>query len=395
MERTAPYRQFAKHADAGRQRGVTQASADQVRDAVATRNVLATQLDTADSTPAATPESEFEVLPQLEGVPPIGTGSTFAAPHPSDVIGPPVFADGPSDDGSVIEYSDCGGCGQDGCAACTAGPYSYKNLVRQGLGIDHLSIFGGVHGFTNESTRGEGASFGFHEGVNFGTFGRNIILPATCGAQIGFRAVHSNLSGASFTTFERNQFFLTTGIYRQADCGLQGGLVFDFLNDDWYFDDLGLGQLRGELSVAISDRNSYGFWFASSTNTDTKLSRIIGDNVTETWETVDQYAFFYRTSMLGAGRGEGRVYAGWSGNSDGIIGADSRLPLRNGWAVESRFSYLIPDEQTGAGGSENEAWNIGINLAWYPGSLSCGSCRRYHRPLFEVADNGSMIVGRR
>ena len=52
-------------------------------------------------------------------------------------------------------------------------------------------------------------------------------------------------------------------------------------------------------------------------------------------------------------------------------------------AVESGFTYLIPEQSRGAGGNLNEGWNVGINLAWYPGSLKCGSCRRYQRPMFE------------
>jgi hypothetical protein len=340
---------------------------------------------TKEQTPAA---ARPEPVPRIEEMPP--ASSVFEAPS-AEEVGEPFVMEEPSDWDSS---SDCGGCGQMGCPSCAAGPYSYKGLLRQGVGIDHLSIFGGIVGFTNESSRGESASFGFQEGVNFGTFGRNIILPATWGAQIGFRAVHGNLSGSSFSTSQRNQIFLTTGVYRQADCGLQGGLVFDYLNDDWYYDDLGLGQVRGELSMAISDRNSYGFWFASSIREDTKPSRVFGTDVTETWETVDQFAFFYRSRMLSQGRGEARVYAGWTGHQDGVIGADSRLPLQNGWALESQFTYVIPDEQTGSGGNENEAWNIGVCLAWYPGSIRCGSCRRYHRPLFDVADNGSMIIRR-
>jgi hypothetical protein len=145
--------------------------------------------------------------------------------------------------------------------------------------------------------------------------------------------------------------------------------------------------------MAFSERNSLGFWFAASVQDDTKLSDIIGTDVTETWETTDLYAFFYRTRMLGRGHGETRFYGGWTGDSDGLIGAETRMPLTNGFALETRFMYLIPDEERGAGGNLNEGWNLGLNLAWYPGSLMCGGSR-YIRPLFDVADNGSMIPRR-
>jgi hypothetical protein len=107
---------------------------------------------------------------------------------------------------------------------------------------------------------------------------------------------------------------------------------------------------------------------------------------------MDIYALFFRTRLFGSGAGEARLMAGLTGESDGIIGGQTRLPLMNGWAVESEFTYLIPDEPTGRGGNEMESWNVAIGLAWYPGSLACGECFRYHRPMFDVANNGSMIL---
>ena len=313
-------------------------------------------------------------------------------PSPVDAAG----TDGTIVEGELLDSTDwfAPDCNQQGCASCS-GPYEYKGLLAQGLGIDHLSVFGGIQGFKNQFNRGQSGSFGFNEGANFGTFGRGLILPPSFGAQIGFRAIQANLSGAEFTTHQRNQFFVTTGLYRRADCGLQGGVAFDYLNDDWYSFDLGLGQIRGELSWATTPRNDFGFWFASSTNEEGNVSQLLNGNVFETWQTVNQYAFFYRTGEMAGGRGEARVYGGWTGQSDGIIGADSRIALINGWSLESEFAFLIPREETGiARGHEHESWNVGINLVWYPGSLKCGSCRRYHRPLFDVADNGSMIIRR-
>ncbi len=61
-------------------------------------------------------------------------------------------------------------------------------------------------------------------------------------------------------------------------------------------------------------------------------------------------------------------------------------------ALETDFTYLIPKEDLNR--FEREAWNVAINLVRYPGSLACGSCFRYHRPLFDVANNGSMILQR-
>jgi len=37
------------------------------------------------------------------------------------------------------------------------------------------------------------------------------------------------------------------------------------------------------------------------------------------------------------------------------------------------------------------AWNLGLNLVYYPAGRSRRSLASPYRPLFEVADNGSMI----
>ena len=52
-----------------------------------------------------------------------------------------------------------------------------------------------------------------------------------------------------------------------------------------------------------------------------------------------------------------------------------------------------PQDDTTADGTFPEAWNIGINLVWYvcpQGAMHAGHSR--YRPLFNVADNGTLIV---
>ena len=39
------------------------------------------------------------------------------------------------------------------------------------------------------------------------------------------------------------------------------------------------------------------------------------------------------------------------------------------------------------------AWNLGINLVYYPRGRSRRSLASPYRPLFDVADNGTMISG--
>jgi hypothetical protein len=121
------------------------------------------------------------------------------------------------------------------------------------------------------------------------------------------------------------------------------------------------------------------------------------ETVDETWKPTDLYAFFYRRTFGCCRDGEARIFAGWSGASDGLIGVDLRMPLSTEWGLESNFAYLIPNQGTGYSadaGHAQEAWNVGISLVWYPGRRIKSCSNPYYRPLFRVADNGMFMLDR-
>lgn len=281
---------------------------------------------------------------------------------------------------------DC--CGGQGCQQCCLIPCPR-------LSLDNFEFSAGVHGFTGPKNRGNSGSFGFHTGFNWGA-------PVPCsngcfGAQIGLNATFSNFSGAAFTDTDRQQLFVTGGLFRRVDWGLQGGLVIDYLSDRWYTD-TDLAQVRGEASWVFPCTHELGVWFATDIQDDTQLSIFSGTtpSVSETWASTDLYAFFYRHRFAGDLGASARFFAGFSGDSDGLIGGDLRIPLSCDWALETGFAYLIPEEATtGAvgGGHEHESWNVAMTLVWYPGCRSAFGTD-YYRPLFNVANNGSFMVSR-
>jgi hypothetical protein len=287
----------------------------------------------------------------------------------SDVIAQPTEDFGCAD-------GSCGSCGPCGYAACYA-PFSRGNL----------QLFGGVQGFTGPANRSDGSgSFGFHEGLNWGT-----PLPGfgSLAGQVGFRATQSNLSGADFTNSTRNQGFLTGGLFRRVDAGLQGGVVIDYMTESWYRD-TDLTNVRGELSWVHNGVQDLGFWFTKSTKS------TFDGGLAETWEPTDLFAFFFRQKFGGCGDGEARLSAGWSNRSDGYLAAETLLPLTGNLSMEANFAYLIPEQGKGTGfaaGHTHESWNIGIGLVWYPGQCAPGASS-YYRPLFRVADNGVFMMDR-
>ena len=70
-------------------------------------------------------------------------------------------------------------------------------------------------------------------------------------------------------------------------------------------------------------------------------------------------------------------------------------------ALEGTFAYLMPGKSKTsppvggaiAGTFTPMAWNLGINLVYYPRGRSRRSLASPYRPLFDVADNGTMIQG--
>jgi hypothetical protein len=290
----------------------------------------------------------------------------------------------------------CGPCGPADCCgqwnSCGPVPpcYLLPRIPRTGL-----EFFGGVQGFTGPLNRGGSGSFGFHEGFNWG-------FPA-CGClawQWGANWTQNNFDGNFLTTDSRNQVFVTGGMFRRVDWGLQGGLVVDYMHDEWDYE-ADLLQLRGEISWRWCCMHELGFWFTGGVNDADDLllnepaldsSVVIGIFTGQaTIEVNDMYAFFYRRQF--ATGGEGRVFGGFTANNQGLLGVDMQLPINHCWSARAGFLYVTPDsdETPDRPNFTEETWNVGISLVWTP-------CPRppctpnYCRPLFNVADNGSFIT---
>lgn len=286
----------------------------------------------------------------------------------------------------------CDSCTGDGCNAC--GDVFCFPLCFE-LPLDNLSLRAGAQGFKGPLNGGMDGSFGFLYGLNWGApvaLARN----SGIGAQIGFNASHANLYEASYTDHTRDQWFFTTGLFRRVDWGWQGGVVFDHMSDQWYYD-IKASQIRGELSWKFKTQGEFGFWFTSSGHTSNVRGSVMlpGEStptaIDEDFRPQNLYAFFYRTPLDICG-GEMRLSAGWSGDEKGLLGADLNIPISQHWAVESNFLFLLPDAQGDTTRNQHETWNIGLNLVWYPRAHAGSAGKSYYRPLFNVADNGTFSM---
>lgn len=297
-----------------------------------------------------------------------------------------------------VSFSDCGcgGGGCDDCSGCDSCGVGGCNSCADGclvpcpqLTFRNMEFFVGVEGFKGPVNRGRDGSFGFNEGANLG-FGLPCMTNDFLSAQIGVNAVQSNFAGADFTDENREQFFVTGGLFRRVDYGLQGGAVVDYLHETWNTE-RNVAQVRGLLSWAYAGGDELGFQFTSAIQDDFGQSLVDGVAVNETWTPTETFLFFYRHTFDECSGSNGRILAGFSGESDAYLGADWWTPLNDRWALNGNFAYLIPEDNQNPAGSINESWNVGMNLVWYPGGLARYRSR-YNRPMFNVADNGSMFM---
>jgi hypothetical protein len=295
------------------------------------------------------------------------------------------------------------GCGGGGCQSCGGGCGSCCGpccCLRQLLCLDcwwnddwihDFTVFGGVQSFKGPVDQGVNGDFGFHEGVNWGS---PVWDAMGLGMQVGFGEYHSDLSRTNATDEHRNQFFFTTGLFHrpQCNCGWQGGLVFDYLNDS-FVDDFSVGQIRGNVSY-VYNCHEFGFEFTHGVHDTTFVQTAVGAATTTTeYHPIDLYEFYFAHHYCNGG--EGRLFAGFTGGEGALLGADFSVPLSDKISLDTGFTYVIPKTMA-AGALPPEFWNIGINLVWHPGCCSSAHdsyCSPY-RPLFNVADNGSFMVNR-
>ena len=263
----------------------------------------------------------------------------------------------------------------------------------------------GVTAYENELDLGLTGNFGTNEYLNLGmplwnAFG--------LGWQVGVRGTQTGFGSRTISTGgilnptvidSRHQQFVTTGFYTRAfeGRGLQGGAVFDYLNNTGFVGTADIKQMRSEISY-VWGYHELGFWGAFNAGKGLGIIQSPGGQPFVN-NTVHTYNAFYRVQFGDAN--EWKVWGGASHEGQGYVGSILRAPMTRSLALEGTFAYLMPGESKqipaatpGLSGSFTPmAWNLGINLVYYPRGRSRRSLASPYRPLFDVADNGTMITG--
>ena len=342
------------------------------------------------------------------GSPIVGSGSVISTTAPGctscgvNAYGGQVI-EGGMIDGGCSSCGDSGSYFDDSCCdrgGCPPGPCWLEGL---GAILYNAEYFGGATSFRSAlfSTPGGAAgtlsndcSHGFYGGFNVGI----PLCKLTCGVfsgQIGVRSVQSNFDGGQFTADNRDQLFVTAGIYRRVDYGLQLGVVADILQERW-FTETETVQIRGDIGWVYPSGSTLGFRTTQNVQDDVSSGSFAGNNFTNLiTASNDNYRFYYRHEAAAGGFGE--TYLGWTDSDQTIVGLDFDFPVTDRVGMQAGFTYFLNDDNAPTtsnflGGNVGEAYNLFVGFAFRPRGRS--HYRSYDRPLFAVADNGSMLITR-
>ena len=314
-------------------------------------------------------------------------------------MAPPGAWNGPEEGGCANGHCSSGGCSDGSCSSCGEcdGDCCFgRNACRmfgdwcRADAFRDLTVYAGVQGFKDPIDLGENGDFGFHEGVNWG-------MPvwgcSGVGIQMGGEFDHSDLApNATVFGDHRNQYFLTGGVFYRAihECGLQGGVVWDYLDDSFY-NSVKVSQIRGNLSY-VFDCNEFGFQFAAGVHGE-GTGFVPGDEdaAGTTYNPTDIYTFYYGRRLCNGG--EFKVYAGDANHLGGIVGSNLDIAISDSFSLQGDFCYVIADH-VAAGSIPGESTNLAFSLVWHPGCHARDTFDSEYRPLFNVADNSSFIVNR-
>lgn len=322
------------------------------------------------------------------------------------VIGDEIIEGGCSDGccggscGAVGDsYFDDDCCGRGGCSSdmpCW--------LNRFGKIFRKAEYFGGFTSFRSNLYENPAGGTNLVDDCSHGLYGGfNVGLPLcrlSCGlfsGQFGVRTVNTNFGGASFTPDDRNQLFMTAGFFRRVDYGLQLGIAADVLREEWY-SNVDLVQIRGDIGYVWPSGTTFGFRFANNVQDDPVAGTFNGNAFpNDAVTTSDWYRFYLRHDVKSGGYGE--CFAGWTENKQGIVGLNMDFPITDRIAFESGFTYFLSDEGVPAnttsgflGGEQYDAYNMYVGFSLRPSGSR--TYRSYERPLFDVADNGTMMMVR-
>lgn len=309
---------------------------------------------------------------------------------------PPAAAYGEDGYGNVA-YS-CGGCGV--CAECCGESCDTTCVTPCGCGLfprawwllQNAQFEAGVFAFKDPFEIGQDNNFGYNLALNWSTPSRLI-----CGlvGQAGVRFQQTgeedysiqDANGNDLDDQSRSQFFWTMGFfYRNPGDLWTFGAVYDALREETAME-YTLGQARVELARKISYTTDLGFRGAFAINDELLNFRHNNREYQGQLEVNSYYTAFLRhTFTTGA---EGMIFGGATEQSEGLVGGHIEAPITNHSSLRSSFVYVVP--KNNRNDFIDNTWSVNISWVVYFGGNSREGMANPLRPLFDVADNTTLL----
>jgi len=333
---------------------------------------------------ATTLPTEFPTSLVADTQTPPGEVPEFAVPGPTSDLKQDTFT-----------KSICTQCNDGSCDVCRAaggdGPrlgftaFTATDTFRGPPEGSFQSNFGTVNGLNAAIPVVERWGVGWQLGASYGLYdfsGRSSSAPQLSGAQ--------------------QQFFVTTGCFRRAQPGQRAsfGLVHDWMINDNYGQyglSPTLSQWRGQFEWAFSGSNSLGVW---ATIHDTKY---IGDRFENhnQFRAINQINVFWHhkfdqsaDTWLYIGVPDSKRLVGTELVGSVILGMSAQVPLTERLALYTNAMYMAANAHPGPNGSTQDAYNVSVGFAWYPGRNARTNTVNGARwlPYMPLGNNGNFLV---
>ncbi|MBO7725913.1 MAG: hypothetical protein J6S40_05545 [Thermoguttaceae bacterium] len=285
--------------------------------------------------------------------------------------------------------NNCGGCYDPYCG--------YRYGCCRGL-LRNTELSAGVYSYQDPIGFSNNADFGVDLGVNW-TLPRRILgLTWQAGARYlrsGKDKLDLNLAAYDLdfvpddlkTDFHRTQFFWTSGLFYSCPGNpWKFGVVYDSVQDKTV-QKYNVSQLRTELSRTFCN-SDIGFRGAFHLKEE-KFRYTADDFEYEAKVSAQTYytGFIRHRFVTGA---EGTISAGATEDSEALIGGRIEVPVTNHSCIRNNFVYVFPKDKK-EDNSLGDTWSASISWVVYLGGSSHGGLANPMKPLFDVADNTSLL----
>lgn len=257
----------------------------------------------------------------------------------------------------------------------------------------NASVHGGLDGSKQPQDFGVNAHFGGRIGGNVGV---SLLDDAGLGAQLGLAYNFSDNAVKVFEVIgeerERNQLFLTFGLFQRTDGGVVWGAVYDVLWSD-YYSSTSLGQFRGLLGYQLDECNEVGLWGTLRGHTDDATVATIPvqlnsiDMINAYW--AHRWKWGAQTTVwmgVTSGHGEEVLILPPQTEIDNsfVFGAAVNIPLNDSWALSGQANFLSP--------ADSGTVDAYLGFTYFFGGTQINAQTGRFRPVLPVANNSYFPV---